>query len=278
MDTTGRYRLAALDMDGTLLDSSHRISPYTRAVLARAAGEDVLIALSTGRCRSELRTFLETVPGIHYVIGENGAWVYDVRNDRTIAQIAFPDDEVEYVFDAAGGFDALPQVFVGNQSYMPLGDAEALKPYHIDDFAGVFQAGSVFVDDIPALCRRRRGEVEKINLYFSQATERDCFLKRMAERPSAVSASIGIGCEISPPQANKAHGLSVLCAHLDLPLSAVMAVGDGGNDLDIMGAAGLPVAMRNAIEPVLALARAVTEDCDHDGAARAIERYMLSSH
>ena len=49
---------------------------------------------------------------------------------------------------------------------------------------------------------------------------------------------------------------------------------DGGNDLELMRAAGLAVAMGNAIPAVRALAGDVTDDCDHDGAAHAIEKYM----
>jgi hydroxymethylpyrimidine pyrophosphatase-like HAD family hydrolase len=54
-----------------------------------------------------------------------------------------------------------------------------------------------------------------------------------------------------------------------------MAVGDGNNDIGLMTAAGFSVAMGNAVEAVKALADATTGDCDHDGAARAVLKYML---
>ena len=54
-----------------------------------------------------------------------------------------------------------------------------------------------------------------------------------------------------------------------------MAVGDGNNDIELMRAAGFSVAMGNAVAPVRQVADAVTEDCDHDGAAKAVLRYML---
>ena len=52
-------------------------------------------------------------------------------------------------------------------------------------------------------------------------------------------------------------------------------MGDEGNDLTMVAAAGLGVAMGNAAEAVKAAAKAVTADCDHDGVAEIIERYLL---
>ena len=59
------------------------------------------------------------------------------------------------------------------------------------------------------------------------------------------------------------------------PAADFVVVGDGDNDMDILAVAGLPVAMGNALDEVKAIARVVTDDCDHDGAAHAIEKYML---
>lgn len=269
------YRLAALDMDGTLLNSDHETTPYTRAVIARAAAAGKIVALSTGRALSELWAHLRTIPGIAYVIGESGACIYDVRQDRILHRIALDDGAVDAIFTAAEGMDVTVQCFIDNQSYMTDGSDRAMARYHIMDYASVFRAGTRFVADAAALCRENRGRVSKVNLYFADAAERDCYPEHIRSLDVAIKDSVGIGWEISPPQADKAKGLIFLCDHLGLSPNQVMAVGDGGNDLDIMAAAGLSVAMGNAIDAVKAMADATTDDCDHDGAAKAIEKYLL---
>ena len=269
------YRLAALDMDGTLLNTAHAITPRTKRTLARCAEAGKLIALTTGRCLSELTEYLETVPGIAYVIGENGACVYDPAKREMLFQIAMDDADVDYILEAARDLDVRLQVFIGNQSYMQAGDEATFERCHILDFLSVFRAGSVFVEDMEALCRESRGSVEKVNLYFVDAADKAVFSDRMAGRGVAVSDSIGLGCECSPLSATKAAGLHALCDALGLPIAQTLAIGDGGNDLDLMAAAGFSVAMGNAIEAVRALADAVTDDCDHDGCARALEKYLL---
>ena len=270
------YKLAALDMDGTLLNTNHQVTPRTREVLKRCAEADKLIALATGRCFSELRAYLESLPGIAYVIGENGASVYDPARTRTLLQMTMDDQDVDYIFSAARELDVLHQVFIGNQSYMGRFDAGTLRRCHILDFMDVFLDTAILVDDVEALCGAHPGQVEKVNLYFSDPAERDRCLLRLAERGLAVSGSIGMGCECSPVGADKGAGLRALCKAIGVPIAQTLSVGDGGNDLELMAAAGFSVAMGNAIEPVKALAHAVTADCDHDGCALALERYLLN--
>ncbi|KXZ49737.1 hypothetical protein GPECTOR_20g594 [Gonium pectorale] len=81
--------------------------------------------------------------------------------------------------------------------------------------------------------------------------------------------------EIVPAGVNKWGGLSRLLSHLGLPASALMAVGDGGNDLEMVAGAGLGVAMGNAVPAVKAAAGAVVSGHDEDGIAEAFERFVL---
>ena len=272
--TNSPYRLAALDMDGTLLNSDHQTTEYTRQVLRRAARAGRHIALSTGRCMSELWAHLELMPEIGYVICENGACVYDVKARRAIRRVSFPTPLVERLLERSQRFDVCRQFFSGDQSYIECADDERLKPYHVYDFAGVFHAGSVFVDDLFAHWRKARPGVDKINLYFTDPQARSRYHELLAGEELYTFAGIGCGMELSPVGATKALGLEALCDHLGIPIAESMAIGDGGNDLEIMRAAGFSVAMANAIDEVRAYADAQTGDCDHDGAAKALERYM----
>ena len=76
---------------------------------------------------------------------------------------------------------------------------------------------------------------------------------------------------------DKAQALTKLCAHLGLDLSQdVMAIGDGGNDLPMIKAAKIGVAMANALPEVKAASDFVTADNNHDGVAVAIEKFILA--
>jgi len=271
----GLYDLAALDMDGTLLNSEHEITPFTREALNRADAAGKVIALCTGRCLSELWVYLERIPGIRYAINESGGCLYDVRAGRELRQVGIDDAVAERLFRLAASRDVMRQAFFGNQSHLEIGDTACLGRYHMAGFEGVFEAGSKFTPDLHALWRESGKPLTKFNLYFSTEAEKARFTEQLGPTDLCVSESMGIGYEISPKGADKGDGLRALCNHLGIPVSRAMAVGDGGNDVDLMRAAGFAVAMGNAVDEVRRLADAVTDDCDHDGAGRAVLRYLL---
>ena len=66
-----------------------------------------------------------------------------------------------------------------------------------------------------------------------------------------------------------------LCEHLGIEIDETIAVGDADNDLNILETAGLAIAVGNANEHVKAVAAVVVNDCDHDGCAEAIDKYLL---
>ena len=82
--------------------------------------------------------------------------------------------------------------------------------------------------------------------------------------------------EITHPEARKGTALKALCELLGIPLENTMALGDSGNDESMLKAAGLCIAMGNAPDFIKAVADAVTERTENDGAAIAIERYALN--
>ena len=81
--------------------------------------------------------------------------------------------------------------------------------------------------------------------------------------------------ELSAAGVDKGAGLRTLCAHLGVPVEAAVAVGDSYNDAAVLRAAGLAVGMGNSPEPVRRLCDVIVADCDHDGVAEAIRRFLF---
>ena len=81
--------------------------------------------------------------------------------------------------------------------------------------------------------------------------------------------------EAVPPGVDKAASLHWLLDHLGLSERHLMAFGDGFNDIPMLRAAGLGVAMANAQPPVKAAAKALTDSNDEDGVAHALDKWLL---
>lgn len=91
----------------------------------------------------------------------------------------------------------------------------------------------------------------------------------------AVTSSLANNIEINAKNANKGQALRFLCTHLGMEVSESMAFGDGSNDLSMIEASGIGVAMANADSILLAAADYITDSNDRDGVAKAIDRFCF---
>ena len=282
-----KYELIALDMDGTLLDSGQRITPRAKAAVGEILAYGKQVVFATGRCRPQLEEYLECFPQMRYLICENGACVCDLKTGEDLFRRALPQQQVLHVMEAVEKEDVLAAFFIGNRSFMDRRTFLRMEEFGLESYRAVFAKSAVWVEDLFSFYRDRPLEVEKIALFFPSGNlnardglhRRAQACARVQERihslPVTMAVSASGNMEITGEGVNKGTGLKLLCGHLGLPLSQTAAVGDGENDRELLRLAGLAVAMENASASIRAAAAVTVPDCDHDGAAVAMERYML---
>ena len=282
-----KYELIALDMDGTLLDSGQRITPRAKAAVGEILAHGKQVVFATGRCRPQLEEYLECFPQMRYLICENGACVCDLKTGEDLFRRALPQQQVLHVMDAVEKEDVLAAFFIGNRSFMDRRTFLRMEEFGLESYRAVFAKSAVWVEDLFSFYRDRPLEVEKIALFFPSGNlnardglhRRAQAYARVQERihslPVTMAVSASGNMEITGEGVNKGTGLKLLCGHLGLPLSQTAAVGDGENDRELLRLAGLAVAMENASASIRVAAAVTVPDCDHDGAAVAMERYML---
>ena len=269
------YMLIALDMDGTLLNSRQEITPRARRAIEEILRQGKQVVFSTGRCIGEMEAYLDAFPSMQYLVCESGACVYDLRKKEHIARIPLPPGQVLEVMECVEGEDILTSFFMGNRPFMDSGYMQRLGEFGLGEFDKVFRQSVVRVDSLFSFYREKPLEVEKINLFFRDDGSRRRTLEKISRLPLSLASSLAGNLEINAREANKGEGLKLLCRHLKLPMESVIAVGDNSNDVEMLRAAGLPVAVGNAVPAVKALATEITDDCDHDGAAIIMEKFML---
>lgn len=271
----GKYELIALDMDGTLLNSSLKVSEGNREAVRRACAAGKHVVLSTGRCLSEIRDTLKVLPEIRYLVCENGSCVYDVKHERTIHVDPVPVEEIQHILKLARGERTIIQVFHENMSYFNAKDDSWLEACRVSNYRDVFHRCSVFDAKLFDTYDARPFRIEKINLYFENVRDRDRFKAMLADRPLTISDSLGYMIEIVSDVADKGRGLKMLCEHLQLPVEKTIAVGDSMNDIQILNTAGFSAAMGNACPEAKEAADFITDDCDHDGVAKVINTFLM---
>lgn len=271
------YRMAAFDMDGTLLNSEHRISPGVQAALHEAAAAGRILALNTGRNLSELQEYLAVLPDVRYVNSISGAMVLDMVTGETIYEAVLPEEQVLALLELTERCD------VGIQLMTRVNHVEAhfmrdMARYQMETFEAQFQANATPIEDLRAFYRSHPFPVNKVNIYHRNARQRSRMKRRIAAAGLAFTTKDALAgsLEVSPNGIHKGVGLQALADHLGITLEETIVVGDWDNDRDALEVAGLPIAMGNALPDIKAICKAEVADCDHDGCAEVVYQYLLA--
>jgi len=274
-DEKMNYDLIALDMDGTVLTSKKVISPRTHEAIQTALDRGKEVIFATGRCPAEMREHFAAYPRMKYAMCLSGAMVQDLRTGEALASTTIPKVLALRVLELEEGLDAMVSVYAGDDVFVEHRRRGNMEYFGCQCFAELYDSCGVWVDDIRQPVEQYGDRIYKVNLYCHDSDT----WNRAGELLKDVSLSYASGIpnnfEISPMGVDKGKGLQLVCAVAGIPLSRAIAVGDEGNDLAMIKAAGLGVAMGNAADEVLAAADAVTADCDHDGVAEVIKACLL---
>ncbi len=274
-------KLLAVDMDGTCLDRRSRMTDATLEALRKAAGRGVIIVPTTGRnleCiphRLAAGTLFTTGAMdekknrdlYRYVISSNGACVTDIRERKEIFRAPVPADDVLPLLRECGK--------------LRLGIASHIRHRYLLEGRFLTMAGRlVYGKDARGVCcvrsmeefiRKGGYKVEEFQFYFfSPGAEQD--VRSVLEKyPDLRAAYTGIYVEVYSKDASKGRALAELARHLDIRKEEIACIGDGENDLSMFEAAGLRIAMGNAVEDLKKQADHVTDSNARDGAAKAVE-------
>ena len=272
-----QYELIAFDMDGTLLNSQKEITPRTLAALKKAAAAGKQIALSTGRCRPELTAYTALVPGIRYFICTSGALVYDVHEQKEIYKKPLEPELVRRLLEISKEEDLMVHL-LDAESIVQTDRFESMGNYGMGVYKPMYERVVTVWDDLYEAYCAAPFPVEKVNFYHRDTEARERTKERLREAGLPVimvNAEKG-SLELSAEGVDKGAGLQKLCEYLKLPLDKTIAVGDADNDITILQKAGLAAAMGNALPNIKKLADVQVSDCDHDGCAEVIEKYLLA--
>ena len=266
-------RIIALDLDGTLLDSGKNLSAANRAALAAAAEKGIHVVPTTGRFFGGMPESVRALPFVRYAITVNGAQVYDRATDAAIVREELPLATALAIMRYLDGFDVIYDCYQDNWGRMTASMQARAADYAPDaHYLKMIRELRKPYPDLKAHLEEEGRDVQKIMLFARDLSVRAQIADGLKARfpELAVSASTFNNLELNSANAHKGLALKRFAEHLGLGLENCMAFGDGANDLTMIQAAGIGVAMSNACPEVLAAADYVTLSNDEDGVAAAL--------
>ena len=283
MEQDLRIRIVALDLDGTLLDSQKRLSAANRAALEEAAGMGVQIVPTTGRFFGMMPQSIRDLPFVRYAITINGAQVYDRKTDAAIVRDEIPLEMAIDLMRLLDGYDVIYDCYRSDWGWMTAALQAKAEDYATDaHYLKMVREFRKPVVDLKGhlAATAAEGDVQKVMLFARNAPGSEEVTKAIAEEvakhfPSIkVTASTRNNLEFNIASAHKGNALKRFAEHLGLTLANCMAIGDGMNDLTMIEAAGVGVAMANAHPLVRAASDRITRSNDEDGVAWAISEIL----
>jgi len=275
-----RIKLIAFDLDGTLLTDDKRLTEYTRKMLRKATESGIEIVPATGRPLTAVPEMLLDFPGIRYIITSNGARIIGTKEKEILYEELLPREKAKEILDIFAKYDTMREVFFNGQGYVDKADLSIVERYiRTPVMAEYIRTTRKPVDDIDRLICQAEGDADKVQGIFVNPTEKAEALIKIkkidgVEVSGTLAGNIN-NIEVNAAGVHKGAALLWLGKRLGIETEEIMAFGDGANDISMLEAAGIGVAMANGIQDAKDAADAVALSNEEDGVAAYVEKYVL---
>lgn len=263
------YKLVAIDLDGTLLNSHHQVSAANREAVKACLERGIKVVIATGRLFSSAGVYCRELGLTGPTITLNGAFIVNAASGE-MEEGAILDFELMERILAELQKRKIDYTVFGSTHFYVVSDTKAVNILH--DF------GEPEVIKIPQISREYIQQPAKILAFLDEdeaQTEQE--LRQLFGHECEVVRTGKLFFEFLAPNVSKGMALAQLLQRYQIDPSEVLAIGDSFNDLSMFEIAGMSVAMAGASPAVQERAKAITTSNDDDGVALALRRYVLDA-
>ncbi len=259
-------KLVVTDMDGTLLNSGHEVSPLFFKLFHELRAKDIIFAAASGRQYNSIADKLQPIKDDIIIIAENGGFA--VQNGTEIVSTPLGHQKQKQILTVLEGVSGVYPVLCGKKKAYIQTDStdfiDKLKEYYTD-FA--------VLEDL----KSHQEEIMKIAVYHYQNSEKHIYpFVRHFEGELKVKVSGENWVDLSHINAHKGYALQKVQQRNGISPAETLVFGDYNNDLEMMALSDFSVAMENAHPNVLEAARYRTLSNDQLGVERILEQLLAS--
>lgn len=273
-----KYRLVALDLDGTLLDSQLQIRSGTINALNLVRAQGVQVMIVTGRHHVTAYPYWHELGLELPAICCNGAYVYDYAARQPLARDPLTRDEARSLLALVRKHAIRAMVY--DKEFMAYENLDTHLKKMLDWTSTVHRALRPRIEPVSSF-ERLVEEAEMIWKFTAAGEDRPALAAFVAE----VEHSLGLSCEWSGPTRlditracnSKGNRLLEWIAGQGIAPTEVIAFGDEQNDMDMLRVVGMGVAMGHSQAEVQACANRVIGGNDSDGIADTLRRFVLTA-
>ena len=289
------YKLVAIDLDGTMLNTYGEVTESTKRILKETMKKGCEVVIASGRTIDSIQAIADEIGTKKYMIAGNGSIVYDISKKNIIYEKYIPKSKALNIIKICEDNSITYSVYTNktiianslkynilyyykqNLKKQPNKKTSITLVENIYDYVKNIEDEKVMkificdsTESIFNAILRKIGELEDIEILDVSHMSRKVISNGSEEVPIEYFYT-----EITEKNVDKWYALEFLINKLNIEKKEVMAIGDNVNDRKMIEQAGLGIAMKNSTPKITEVANYVTDfDNNNDGAARAIEKFL----
>ena len=288
------YKLAAIDLDGTMLNSYGEVTQNTKDIIKQVQNKGVEVIIASGRPIDSLKTISKEIACDKYFISGNGAILYDIKNNQILYENILKKSKVLDIIKICKENSIFFNIYTEKEVL-----AESLNfnvLYYYKENLNKNEENKThinIIENIYEYLLEREEKILKITICDNNQTIFNSILKKIKEISDIEVLEIShmsrkmikqgteeipieyFYTEISAKNVDKWDAIEELAKRLDIKIEEIMAIGDNINDKKMIENAGMGVVMGGSTQEVINVADFVTDSNDNEGVAKALKRLIL---
>lgn len=263
----GKIKLVATDIDGTLVKWDTSVSDGVKDCIKKLQENGVKVVLVSGRMHCATKHLRDELGLNSPVVSYQGGLIKD-SDGKTLYQENLDSDYAKEIINWAHKNDVHLNLYIDDKLYVEKDD-DCVKRYTDGKFVPytVCPFESLKIENVNKILAIDYGNAERVTGWISEL---------QAKFPELyIVKSTPFFCEIGSPMAKKSLGVEFLAKHWNLSQDEILTIGDQNNDIELLKAGGVKVAMGNATPELKECANYITDSVENDGFVKAIEKFCF---
>lgn len=287
------YKLIAIDLDGTMLNSYGEVTENTKRVIKQTIQNGTEVIIASGRSIDSIKTIANEIESKKYMIAGNGAVIYDIENDKIIYEKYIPKSKAIDIIKTCEENSIYYNVYT-NKSIIANSLRYNVLYYYKENIKKEESKKThiTLVEDILKYVEDMQNEkIMKIFICDSTKSVFNSIIKKFEIIPDVEVLDVShmsrkiikhgttevpiqyYYTEISMKNVDKWYALEFLLNKLHINKDELITIGDNMNDKKMIEEAGLGIVMKGSTPVVTSIADYITDDNNNEGVAKAIEKF-----
>lgn len=243
------YQMIFCDLDGTALNENGKLSYENNEAIYKLKDRGIVFVPTTGRALREIPSIVLEHPAIRYFATSNGTAIYDKETDHFIETNGINGEKLSFIRELIHPYTLIRNIHKDGISYFDKPAYDNYQYYRVTDYYhDCLYNCTIQTDHFDELINEAH-EIEMFALFFKYDHEMEDCRKRLEEAGGfQITSSCDYALEVTRAGVSKGIALRSFATRMGVPIENVIAMGDSKNDIAMLDAAGLSLAVSNAVD------------------------------